>query len=71
MYERGALCVKGRLVLRGSLCRVNNNNNLFIINRRIAFVTKKVERLAISKCITPVRGSYNGISIVMISYPGG
>lgn len=34
---------------------------IFIINRRIAFVTKKVERLAISKCITPVRGSYNGI----------
>lgn len=36
-------------------------SNLFIINRRIAFVTKKVERLAISKCITPVRGSCNGI----------
>ena len=47
-YYCDALCVVGRLVSRKSLCRVCYPT---VTNRRIAFVTKKVERLAICKCI--------------------
>lgn len=40
----------------------------FLLNRRIAFVTKKVERLAISKCVALMISSSYGMSICMTDY---